>query len=206
MNDTVSLANVQAVLNRAGWGDAIVDDRSSLERLHVIVAELFSALSEALQDDTTIPTVRHGRSRLTRRPIVNSKPTAPTSAISEKRSGLARWQTARVMAHIDSHLDSTIYTKELAALARLSSFHFCRVFRETFGAPPHRYVMQKRVTRAQDMMLRTSAPLGRIAMDCGMADQAHFNKLFRRFIGESPGAWRRARVSEMRLDSCQANE
>jgi AraC-like DNA-binding protein len=44
-------------------------------------------------------------------------------------------------------------------------------------------------------MLTTDAPLGQIAADCGLADQAHFSKLFRRFVGESPGVWRRARAA-----------
>jgi transcriptional regulator GlxA family with amidase domain len=53
--------------------------------------------------------------------------------------------------------------------------------------------------RAQGLMLTTNASLGQIAADCGLADQAHFNKLFRKFAGESPGAWRRARVNLARL-------
>jgi len=203
MNDTVSLANVQGLLDRAGWRDAVIEDRSSLERLQSIVVELFSAVSEALQEGPATSTIHRGRSTLMRRAKLAVEATGSASAILGKRGGLARWQSERVMAHIDAHMDSTIHTKELAAVARLSTCHFCRVFRETFGAPPHRYVMQKRVTLAQDLMLRTSAPLGRIAMDCGMADQAHFNKLFRRFIGESPGAWRRSRVSMGRSASCQ---
>jgi AraC family transcriptional regulator len=44
-------------------------------------------------------------------------------------------------------------------------------------------------------MLQTSLPLAQIAVDCGLADQAHFNRSFRRFVGQSPGAWRRARTA-----------
>jgi transcriptional regulator GlxA family with amidase domain len=45
------------------------------------------------------------------------------------------------------------------------------------------------------MMLQTPLPLAQIAIECGWADQAHLNKSFRRFVGESPGAWRRARAT-----------
>jgi AraC family transcriptional regulator len=54
--------------------------------------------------------------------------------------------------------------------------------------------MRRRVERAQGLMLRSDVSLAQIAIDCGFADQAHFNKSFRRILGESPGAWRRARA------------
>jgi AraC family transcriptional regulator len=199
MTDTVSLIIAQHVLLRAGREKAHINDRSSLERLRNISLELFNVLSAALQDGSPDPAANRIGQTLTHR--ATAAVSAPHGAASHRpvppgNPGLAGWQSARVMAYIDSHLDSTIYTKELAALARLSPYHFCRVFRETHGAPPHRYVMQKRVALARDLMLNTRRPLGQIAMDCGLADQAHFNKLFRRFMGESPGAWRRARLAE----------
>jgi AraC family transcriptional regulator len=126
-------------------------------------------------------------------PLVCAQTQDSLSRSRRTNGGLAGWQINRVTSHIDAHLDSPIHIQELALLARLSAYHFSRVFRDTFGTPPHRYVMRKRVERAQGLMLNTHSPLGQIAADCGMADQAHFNKLFRRFIGESPGAWRRAR-------------
>ncbi len=36
-----------------------------------------------------------------------------------------------------------------------------------------------------------------IAVECGLADQAHLTRLFRRIVGESPAAWRRARVNPL---------
>jgi AraC family transcriptional regulator len=53
--------------------------------------------------------------------------------------------------------------------------------------------MRRRIERAQGLMLQTNLSLAQIALDCGLADQAHLNKSFRRFVGQSPGAWRRAR-------------
>jgi hypothetical protein len=75
--------------------------------------------------------------------------------------------------------------------------HFCRAFRESFDESPHKYVMRRRIERAQGLMLQTNLSLAQIAIECGLADQAHLNKSFRRFVGECPGAWRRARVAPL---------
>ena len=110
------------------------------------------------------------------------------------RGGLAPWQARIVKTHIDTHLDGGLRTKDLARLVQLSSFHFCRVFRVSFGRSPHAYVTRRRIERAQGLILTTGRTLGEIALDCGFADQAHFTKIFRRLCGESPGEWRRTRV------------
>jgi AraC family transcriptional regulator len=124
-------------------------------------------------------------------------PPLPNSQI---RGGLAPWQIRKLTTYIDTNLDRTITTRCLAEVARLSSFHFCRAFRDSFGHSPHAYVIRRRMERAQGLMLTTNASLGQIAADCGLADQAHFNKLFRKFAGASPGAWRRARVTRAITD------
>ncbi len=53
--------------------------------------------------------------------------------------------------------------------------------------------MQRRVAMAQRLMLGTSEQLSRIALSCGMSDQSHLTRWFRRIVGETPAAWRRAR-------------
>jgi AraC family transcriptional regulator len=182
-----------AVQGRREPADA---ERASLERLHLVVAELFEAVSNALQDE---PEAAEECIRRACAIVGVDRPAAisPRSIARSKpiRGGLAPWQIRRVTTHIDTNLHAAITTKDLATLAKLSSFHFCRAFKDSFGESPHSFVMRRRVERAQGLMLTTDAPLGQIAADCGLADQAHFSKLFRRFVGESPGAWRRARAT-----------
>jgi AraC family transcriptional regulator len=174
-------------------------DGCSLTRLHLALAELFHAVSSALQEewDTAQECAQRASAILMVEPLFPSSrvpvPTKHGRSTFRVRGGLAPWQIRQVTTYIEGHLHTTIRTKDLAALVRLSSFHFCRAFRESFNDSPHGYLMRRRVERAQGLMLTTSASLGHIAADCGMADQAHFNKLFRRFVGDSPGAWRRAR-------------
>ena len=128
-------------------------------------------------------------------PVTNPAPrtTVPVAAVGMAiRGGLAPWQIRRVTEYIEEHLASSIRLQDLAGIARLSHSHFCRAFKESLGYPAHAYVMRRRVQRAQGLMLTTAESLSQIAALCGMADQAHFCKLFRRLVGESPNAWRRA--------------
>jgi AraC family transcriptional regulator len=164
----------------------------SLGRLRSAVAELFRALSETLPDE------RSGAAECLRRAGAmleaverQAAPAAPITA----RQGLAPWQVRRVLAYIDANLDKSIRNKNLAAVARLSEFHFNVAFRSSVGDSPHEYIIRRRIERAQGLMLSTGAPLSEIAVECGLADQAHFTRLFRRVVGETPAVWRRARAN-----------
>jgi len=172
----------------------------SLEQLREAVADLLYALRSAFQNKPEEAYGYVSRAVALLRLEIPSMVSTPDSygtkpAASASRGGLAPWQIRKVSAYIEAHLDSTIGAADLAGLVKLSVFHFCRAFRASFGEPPHTYVMQRRVELAQGMMLRTGSSLAQIAIACGLADQAHLNKSFRRFVGESPGAWRRARVT-----------
>ncbi len=107
------------------------------------------------------------------------------------RGGLAPWQKRKIDRYIEQRLERTLRVKELAEQVSLSVSHFCRAFRESFGASPHLHLTRLRVERAQRLMLTTQDPLNQIALACGMADQAHLSKLFRREVGEPPNTWRR---------------
>ena len=80
---------------------------------------------------------------------------------------------------------------DLARVARLSLGHFFQVFQENFGKPPLAYVARLRILRAQTLMLSSRAPVSQIALDCGMCDEAHVTRLFRRIVGVNPSTWSR---------------
>jgi AraC family transcriptional regulator len=109
---------------------------------------------------------------------------------------LAQWQAKRVIAYIESNIDLNIRVKDLANAVQLSTSHFSRSFKASIGLPPSAYVKALRVRYAQVIMLNTREPLSRVAVDCGMSDQAHFCRVFRKIIGTTPSAWRRQFQSE----------
>jgi AraC family transcriptional regulator len=110
---------------------------------------------------------------------------------------LAPWQCVKVRRHVDENLASRLSTLDLARLARLSASHFARAFKVSFGRAPHAYIISRRVARAQRLLLTTDLPLCEIALICGMADQAHLSRLFRRATGQPPSAWRRQYASPL---------
>jgi AraC family transcriptional regulator len=118
-------------------------------------------------------------------------------AIPQMKGGLAPWQIRKVMSHIETNLDGSISNNDLAAIARLSEFHFNVAFRQSVGHSPHEYIIRRRMERAQGLMLSTDKALSEIADECGLADQSHLTRLFRRHVGESPAAWRRARANPL---------
>jgi AraC-like DNA-binding protein len=109
------------------------------------------------------------------------------------RGGFAAWQSRRLAAHVDANLSGKIVIKDLAASLDMSVGHFCRAFKRTFGTPACTWIRHRRIELAQGLMLTTGASLSEIALSCGMSDQSHFTRSFRRIVGETPSSWRQTR-------------
>jgi AraC family transcriptional regulator len=110
-----------------------------------------------------------------------------------QRGGFASWQSRRLTAHVDANLAGKIVIKDLAASLQISVGHFCRAFKCTFGVPARTWIRRRRIEVAQGLMLTTGASLSEIALSCGMSDQSHFTRSFRRIVGEPPSSWRQTR-------------
>lgn len=107
------------------------------------------------------------------------------------RGGLAPWQARRVAAYVRDNIGTSLRASELSTLVRLSYSHFNRAFKVSFQQTPTSYIMRQRVSLAQEKMLTTAHSLSRVALECGLCDQAHFSRMFRRVVGQSPRLWRR---------------
>ena len=111
---------------------------------------------------------------------------------SPSRSGLLAWQLDCVVDHIETHLADKITAMELANLIEVSMGHLFRSFKISVGVTPFHYITLRRVELACTMMRTTREPLCQLALACGLSDQAHLSRVFRRIIGMTPSAWRRA--------------
>jgi AraC family transcriptional regulator len=107
------------------------------------------------------------------------------------QGGLPHWQAKRVAAYVEENFSLNIRLTDLADITHLSCSHFSRSFKKSFGETPLAYIMRYRVRRAQLIMLNSRLPLTQIALECGMCDQSHFTRVFRKIVGVNPATWRR---------------
>lgn len=77
----------------------------------------------------------------------------------------------------------------LAAVARVSKFHFLRCFTATYGDTPSAMLTQRRIERAQDLLRATNLTVTEICMLVGYSSLGSFSSRFRRLVGCSPSEY-----------------
>jgi AraC-like DNA-binding protein len=111
-------------------------------------------------------------------------------AVRYARGGLPPCARRRVHDYIAAHLDQKITNDALAQVAGLSTSHFYTVFKQTEGVSPHRYVLQYRVRRTQQLLASTEMSPAEIADAVGFSNQSHCIQSFRKIVGVTPGNYR----------------
>lgn len=108
------------------------------------------------------------------------------------RGGLAGWQQRIVSAYVEEHLSEQIPLATLARLVRLSTFHFCRAFKQSFGVPPHRYHTNRRIERAKLLLAERDHSVTEVGLSLGFCETSSFTAVFRKITGLTPSRYHRA--------------
>jgi len=102
---------------------------------------------------------------------------------------LPRAKLRAVVEYVEDQLNAGPTLAQMAAIARLSVYHFARQFRAATGLPPHQYVIAQRVERAK-RLLQGDLSLAEIAAGVGFSDQSVFCHHFKRLVGVTPRQFR----------------
>ncbi len=105
--------------------------------------------------------------------------------------GLSKARLDTVDAFIEANLGKQITLAQMANAASLSPIHFARQFKKSTGRSPHQYLLSARVETAR-RLLQTNLPIAEVAYRCGFSHQEHLTRIFGRFTGVTPAAYRRA--------------
>ena len=103
---------------------------------------------------------------------------------------LPRGRLRAVVDYIQDHLDASPTLEQMAAVARLSPYHFARQFKAATGLPPHQFVILRRVERAKQLLQGGDPSLAEIALHAGFSGQSVLCHHFKRLLGVTPGRFR----------------
>ncbi len=114
------------------------------------------------------------------------------ASLGPARGGLAPWAERRSLELLRARLSEDISLDELAAEARLSPFHFARMFKQSFGVPPRVYLTRLRMERACELLEMTDTPVTEIAHEVGYSSNQVLARVFVKHRHMSPSDYRRA--------------
>lgn len=95
--------------------------------------------------------------------------------------------------YIGEHLSDSLTIRQLSQRYGLSPSRFEAKFSACFGVPPIEYMLRKRIECAAHALLEQDKRVTDIAMELGFCSSSYFTKLFVRYTGMTPSAFRRQR-------------
>lgn len=100
--------------------------------------------------------------------------------------GLPKSQLQPVLDYIHSYLGQPLQLAELATVAGISQYHFCRLFKHSLGVAPYQYVLQKRMEKAKELLQQDEYTIAEISLLVGCTDQSRFARHFKKYFGVTP--------------------
>lgn len=95
----------------------------------------------------------------------------------------------RLSSYLDEHCREEVSLDDLCVLSDYSPSHLIRVFKQHFGITPHAYLINRRIQYSQ-LQLKKGMSIADTALNAGFADQAHFQRTFKRLVAATPNQYR----------------
>ena len=110
--------------------------------------------------------------------------------VCDRSKKLSSKKLKAVFEYIETNLERKITLAELATIAGVGKYYFCRLFKNSINTTPYSYVLHRRIERAKRLLKDYDLPICDIALECGFSNQSHLTKHFRSILGTSPMKYR----------------
>lgn len=184
-----SLAELQEDLGATSVGDLSFKDGAFID--DPVVRGLGLALLHALRNETEPNQLLIDHALLALRSHLVMAYKGAVVKSTPKVNGLSPRHERTVKEFMRAHLHTNINLNELAAVCGLSPATFIRQFKQSVGATPHQWLIERRLDFAKSLMRRPNLTLADISLQAGFADQSHFTRTFTTRFGVSPAVWRK---------------
>ncbi|MGV3757367.1 MAG: helix-turn-helix domain-containing protein [Verrucomicrobiota bacterium] len=91
---------------------------------------------------------------------------------------------------IHEHQAEDITLGQVAKSVNTSTFYFCKIFKKYSGLNFTDYVSRVRIEKAKNLLLNPNLRVSEIAYEVGFQSLTHFNRVFKRIVGQSPTQYR----------------
>ena len=112
--------------------------------------------------------------------------------VFDNLSRLSSKKLKAIYDYVESNLESKITLSELATIAGVGKYYFCRLFKGSTNTTPYSYVLHRRIERAKKLLKDSDLSICNIALECGFSNQSHLAKHFRNILGTSPMRYRQS--------------
>ncbi|WP_246904281.1 AraC family transcriptional regulator [Arenibacter sp. F20364] len=116
------------------------------------------------------------------------------SGTSEQQQG-NQGDFNKILNYLVQNLHGDLTVAKMAHHCSLNIDYFSRAFKHKFGMRPNKYIQQKRIERAQLLLLTTNDTLEQIAESVGMKNMSYFSRVFKRITGKSPAKFRKKQLN-----------
>tara|TARA_R110001583_G_scaffold16561_17_gene67934 strand:+ start:38053 stop:38922 length:870 start_codon:yes stop_codon:yes gene_type:complete len=113
-----------------------------------------------------------------------------SKSVSHLKGGLSPKVISMVSDFMHANFHRQIYLSELAELAQLSEYHFCRMFKQSLAQTPQAYLLTIRIEQVKLRLTSASESASDIALQCGFSNQSHMGRYFKKIVGVSPRQYR----------------
>ena len=110
------------------------------------------------------------------------------------KSDLGDNRIQKSITYIRRHINENIKIEALADIVCISKDHFIRLFKKETGMTPVQYISQKKIEKAQLLLVTEDMPIKEIAFQLSYEDHSYFNRLFTKITGETPQEYRRGHL------------
>ena len=115
-------------------------------------------------------------------------PAWPVERVSAR--GVPWPRLRRVCDFIEDNLNQPLPLRDLSAVVHMSPYHFARLFKQSTGVPPHRFVLGRRIALASALLRESPLPIGEVGRLVGFRSPSYFPTAFQRMTGITPSAYR----------------
>lgn len=101
------------------------------------------------------------------------------------------YDISKIKDYIDNNYLENISLENLSKKFFINKYYLTRLFKNTYGMTINNYIINKKITKAKELLRFSNLNIDSIAKECGIDDSNYFSRLFKQIENVSPNNYRK---------------